>query len=106
MRLAGSSDDAIAGARASAFWPGLQALAPTLAYDAACLGDGAPPARFATLDHPVLVLTGGHAADFFVAAADAVAALLPRAERLVLAGQGHVAASGVLGPALARFFAG
>jgi pimeloyl-ACP methyl ester carboxylesterase len=40
MSVAGSSDEDIAGAKHSALWPGLEALAHTLAYDAACLGDG------------------------------------------------------------------
>ena len=39
MRLAGSSDDDIAAARTSPQWAGGEALAHTLAYDAACLGD-------------------------------------------------------------------
>ena len=37
MRLAGASDEDIAGARGS-HWPGLEKLAHTLAYDAACYG--------------------------------------------------------------------
>ncbi|GAA1507437.1 hypothetical protein GCM10009741_00040 [Kribbella lupini] len=43
MRLAGSSEEDIAGAEASPFWPGLVRLAPTLPY-AACIGEGPPPA--------------------------------------------------------------
>jgi hypothetical protein len=43
MRLGGASDDELAGARAAPFWDGLLALAPTLAYDAAVLGDDGPP---------------------------------------------------------------
>jgi hypothetical protein len=43
MRTAGSSDEAIAGARSSPMWPGMEALAHTLAYDAACMGNGHPP---------------------------------------------------------------
>ncbi len=35
MRLAGSSEQEIAQARTSTYWPGLKALAHTLAYDAA-----------------------------------------------------------------------
>jgi hypothetical protein len=42
MRLAGSSEEDIAGARSAPFRPGLETLAHTLAYDAACLGDGRP----------------------------------------------------------------
>ncbi|WP_206071383.1 alpha/beta fold hydrolase [Antrihabitans stalactiti] len=44
MRLGGASDDDLAGARTAPFWDGLLTLAPTLAYDAAVLGDdGSPP---------------------------------------------------------------
>src|SRR3954454_19164437 len=46
----------IAAARDAPFWPELEALAPTLAYDAACLGDGAPPVRrLAAIGCPTLV---------------------------------------------------
>ncbi len=106
MRLAGSSEEGIAGARASAFWPGLLELAPTLAYDAACLGDGRPPtARLATITQPTLVITGGRG-DFFDRAADAIAASLPNAERRTFARQGHVADPGPAAAALTAFFRG
>ena len=117
MRLAGSSEEDIAGARSSPFWPGMEALAHTLAYDAACMGDGRPPtARLARITQPTLVLTGGVSPDaqvgmgglphdFFDQAADAIAASIPRAERLTLAGQGHVADPKVVAPVLERFFA-
>ena len=104
MRLAGSPDEAIAGARRAPVWPQLEALAPTLAYDAACLGDGVPPERFAAIGQPVLVLTGADPGGFFGPAADALVATLPNAERKVLAGEGHVAAPEVLAEALAEFF--
>ena len=58
--VAGSSEESIAAARSSPHWPA--DLAHTLAYDAACLGDGLPPARFAKIGQPVLVATGGGAA--------------------------------------------
>jgi Alpha/beta hydrolase family len=118
MRLAGSSEEEIAGARSSPFWPSLEAIAHTLAYDAACVGDGRPPTdRLATITRPTLVLTGGVSpdaqvgmgglpADLFDRAADAIAASVPRAERLTLAGQGHVADPKVVVPVLERFFAG
>ncbi|RZQ59643.1 alpha/beta fold hydrolase [Amycolatopsis suaedae] len=113
MRLAGSSDDDIAGARASSFWPGLEGLAHTLAYDAACLGDGRPPvARLATITQPVLVATGGVAdphmgglqPGFFDNAADAIAAAVPKAERRIVEGQTHIADPKILGGLLAGFF--
>jgi pimeloyl-ACP methyl ester carboxylesterase len=113
MRTAGSSEEDIAGAKRSPYWPGLEALAHTLAYDAFCVGDGPPPSdRLATITQPVLVATGTvqnpHAAaqppDFFDRPADAIAAAVPRAQRLLLEGQGHVADPTALALVLERFF--
>jgi hypothetical protein len=63
MRVAGSSDEELAAVRNSPYWPAvlaaMEALAHTLAYDAACLGDGHPPlGRLANITHPTLVATG------------------------------------------------
>jgi pimeloyl-ACP methyl ester carboxylesterase len=114
MRTVGSSEKDIAGARSSPFWPGLEALAHTLAYDAACVGDGHPPtARLATITRPTLVATGGRSPDahggglppdFFDQAADAIAASIPQAERLTIEGQGHAADPKAVAPVLERFF--
>jgi pimeloyl-ACP methyl ester carboxylesterase len=104
MGVAGSSEEDIAGAKGSSFWPGLEALAHTLAYDAACLGDGRPPtARLREIAQPTLVATGG-GDPFFELAADAIAADIPNAERLTIEGQGHVADPAAVGRALERFF--
>jgi hypothetical protein len=118
MRFAGSSEEEIAEARSSPWWPGLEAIAHTLAYDAACMDDYRPPtARLASIEQPVLVATGGVRPDarvgmgglppdFFEQAADAIAASVPRAERANLEGQGHVADPKAVGPVLERFFNG
>jgi pimeloyl-ACP methyl ester carboxylesterase len=114
MRLVGASDADIAGARQSPFWAASAAIAPTLAYDAACLRDGAPPATFAAITRPVLVLTGepggdatvgGLPSDFFAAAAARLAELLPHARGEQLPGQQHVADPKVVAQRLAHFFA-
>jgi pimeloyl-ACP methyl ester carboxylesterase len=113
MRLAGSSEQDVTGARESPFWPGLTALAPTLAHDAACLGDGLPPVdRLARVTQPTLVATGGAPDEhmgslrpgFFDDAADAVASALPNARRLVVEGQSHVADPAVFAATLEQFF--
>ncbi|WP_117213121.1 alpha/beta fold hydrolase [Allorhizocola rhizosphaerae] len=114
MRLAGASDEDIAEARNAPFWPSLRAIAHTLAYEAACLGDGPPPAhRFSRIAQPVLVATGepgvdphtpGLPADFYARAADELMTILPRAQRLTLKGQAHVGDPEVLGDALHAFF--
>jgi pimeloyl-ACP methyl ester carboxylesterase len=113
MRLAGATEEMIAGAKNSPMWPGLEALAPTLAYDAACMGDNQPPtARLAKITRPTLVATGGASpesfvgggGDFFAQAADAIAASIPQAKRQTLAGQTHMVDPKALVPVLERFF--
>jgi pimeloyl-ACP methyl ester carboxylesterase len=113
MRVAGATEEMLAGARNSPVWPGLQAIAHTLASDAACMGDGQPPtARLATITRPTLVATGGASpdsfvgggGDFFAQAADAIAASVPHAERLTIEGQTHMVDPKALAPVLERFF--
>ena len=113
MRVAGASEEMIAGARSSPMWPGLEAIAHTLAYDAACLGNGQPPtARLTRITRPTLVATGGASpdsfvgggGDFFEQAADAIAASIPQAERRTIAGQTHQVDPKALAPVLERFF--
>jgi alpha/beta hydrolase family protein len=114
MRLAGSSEADIAGAASSPMWPGLLAIAHTLAYDAECLGDGAPPvADLATITQPTLVATGavpdphmgGLRPGYFDTAADAIAAAVPNATREIVAGQSHVADPETMSVLLKDFFA-
>jgi pimeloyl-ACP methyl ester carboxylesterase len=102
MRLAGSSEDDIVGAKGSPYWLGLEALAPTLAYDAALYGQP-PTARLATITRPTLVATGG-GAELFEHAADAIAASIPGAERRILEGQAHAADPKALASVLRWFF--
>ena len=103
MRLAGSSEEDIRGARTSPYWSGLEALAHTLAYDAALYGRP-PTDRLATIARPTLVATGGGGGDLFESAADAMAASIPRAERRTVEGQGHVVDPKAFAPGLVRFF--
>ncbi|MGH3387892.1 MAG: alpha/beta fold hydrolase [Actinomadura sp.] len=103
-RLTGFSDDDIAQVRGSPQWLAAQALEHTLAYDAACLGDGSPPiARLAEMANPTLVATSG-GQPFLEAAGDAIAAAVPQTERVVLEGQGHVVDARAMAAALTRFF--
>ncbi|WP_433436093.1 alpha/beta fold hydrolase [Nonomuraea sp. CA-141351] len=112
MVTAGATEEMVEQARNSPMWPGLEAVAPTLAYDAACLGDGRPPAdRLAGIACPTLVATGGASAesfaggggDFFDRAADAIAAFVPGAVREIIEGQTHMVDPKALAPVLTRF---
>jgi pimeloyl-ACP methyl ester carboxylesterase len=113
MRLADTPEEVIASARDAPMWAGLEAAAHTLAYDAAVLGDGQPPAaRLATIAQPTLVATGEGAREPAAVrwvraldpAADAIAASIPRAERRVIEGQGHVADPKAVAAVLEAFF--
>jgi pimeloyl-ACP methyl ester carboxylesterase len=113
MRTAGASEEMIEGAKNSPMWPGLEAIAHTLAYDAGCMGNGQPPtARLARITRPTLVATGGGSPDSFVGgggdlfgkAADAIAASIPQAERQTIEGQTHMVDPKALAPVLERFF--
>jgi Alpha/beta hydrolase family len=113
LQVTETPDEHIAGMRGSPYWPAMEALAHTLPYDAACLGDGRPPTAVLTrIAQPVLVATGGphppDAATWVRAldpAADAMAKSIPNAERQILEGQSHVPDPTALALILERFFA-
>jgi pimeloyl-ACP methyl ester carboxylesterase len=112
--LAGSSEEDIAAARSSPMWAPSEALAHTLAYDAACMSDYRLPAdRFPRISQPTLIITGGPRADpytpafppdFFDQAAAALVSTIPNARRQTLEGQGHVADPKAVAPVLMDFF--
>ncbi|MFJ8845593.1 alpha/beta fold hydrolase [Streptomyces cyaneofuscatus] len=96
----------VARMRRAPLWPGLEALAHTLAYDDALLGDGAVPAeRFAAVTARTLVVCGGFSSARARAATRTLAEALPRARHRTLTGQMREVAPQVLAPVLADFFA-
>ena len=102
MTTVGVPAGAIAGMRRSPSWAQGEALAPTLAHDAAVLGDGAIPGPlYAGIRVPTLVLAGD--ADFFRAAGRAAADAIPGAVYEELAGQAHDVAPAVLAEAVRAF---
>lgn len=114
MRLGGASDDDLVGARAAPFWDALLALAPTLAYDAAVLGDDGPPSgRLATIRQETMVLTRSTSdpympalpVEFFAVAGDAVATALPHVTRLTIDAPGHAVDAAAVAPPVRAFFA-
>ncbi|MFD3972157.1 alpha/beta fold hydrolase [Streptomyces cyaneofuscatus] len=96
----------VARMRRAPLWPGLEALAHTLAYDDALLGDGAVPVeRFAAVTARTLVVCGGFSSAGTRAATRTLAEALPRARHRTLTGQMREVAPQVLAPVLADFFA-
>lgn len=100
MAHVGLPEQAIAGMRAQPGWAGLEAIAPTLAYDDRVLGDG-PPRDVAV---PTLVLSGGASPHVLRSAAAATAEAIPGAEHRTLDGQTHDASPDALAPVLVDFF--
>lgn len=107
VRLVGASDEGVAQTRQSPVWPAFEAVAPTLSYDAADLGDSSLPTdRAASVTIPTLVLDGGASFPFMHATAVALASALPNGQQRTLKGQTHDVAAAALAPVLTEFFAG
>ncbi|WP_406333004.1 alpha/beta fold hydrolase [Streptomyces sp. NBC_00203] len=107
MALAGTPPEMIAGARRSPAWPGMEAIAPTLAYDNAAMGDGLVPRdRLASLTVPVLAVAGGASPEWMREAARTVADTAPDGTYRTLDGQTHMVDPQVLAPLLTEFFSG
>jgi pimeloyl-ACP methyl ester carboxylesterase len=87
-------------------WDGLVAVAPTLAYDNAILGDGEPPAVLAKVAVPALILSSTGSSPWLQAGAAAAAAALPDARHVQRDGGFHDLPVEVLAALLTEFFKG
>ena len=93
--------------RHAPFRPSLEAIAHTLAYDAAVVGDRSLPIELiGSIRTPTLVISGDQSPPFLQAAARAVTDALPHGQLHVLAGQGHDINPEVTAPVIADFFTG
>jgi pimeloyl-ACP methyl ester carboxylesterase len=98
----------IPGMRQSPFWPALEAVAHTIAYDGRIMGStmsGAPLAadRWTAVNVPILVMHGNGTEPWLIAAATALAGLVPTASLQAVEGAQHSVAAEVLAPALREF---
>jgi pimeloyl-ACP methyl ester carboxylesterase len=107
MRSIGLPEEMIAGMRRAPMWPDMEALAPTLVYDATVMGDSLVPSGLvASVTAPTLVLDGSDTGAWAASAARALTAALPNPQRRTLDGQAHNVAWDVLAPVLKEFFTG
>ena len=106
MMLTGMPEDQLAGMREYPFWALLESIAPTIAYDAAVIGEAAavPTERAARLTIPTLVMNGGASYPFMLESGQALAQAIPGAQYRVLAGQAHEVEPEAIAPALVEFF--
>ena len=108
LMLLGMPADQLDGMRRHPLWPMFEEMAPTLAYDAAAMGEDAsvPAERATALRVPTLVVDGGATEwPFMRVTADALAAAIPNARRRTLEGQTQEVTAKVLAPVLIEFFA-
>jgi pimeloyl-ACP methyl ester carboxylesterase len=103
----GVSDKQVEAMKRMPMWRGLEALAPTLAYDSDVLGEGyaLPTALLKKITIPTLVMHGGAGAPSMREAAQAIGGAIPKAELRTLDGQTHGVSPKAMAPALADFFA-
>ncbi|MEW2561760.1 alpha/beta fold hydrolase [Streptomyces griseorubiginosus] len=105
LRLTGMGEEMIQGARNSPMWPGMESVAPTLAYDNAVMAGGLVPRdRLASVTVPVLAVAGGASPEWMREGTRAVAEAAPDGSYRVLEGQTHMVDPSALAPVLAEFF--
>jgi pimeloyl-ACP methyl ester carboxylesterase len=108
MAYVGMPAAQIEGMRHAPFWGGMEAIAPTLAYDhTAIMGkDGSIPTERAACVHvPTLVMNGGNGAPFMLETARTLSKVIPVAKLSTLDGQTHDVHPEALAPVLVEFFA-
>ncbi len=106
MRFVGTPAEQIARLRRAPSWPGMEAIAPTLAYDhAAIMGEpwSVPAELAARVSVPALVMAGDAGLPFMPDAARVLSQALPQGQLRILEGQTHKVNPGVLAPVLAEF---
>jgi pimeloyl-ACP methyl ester carboxylesterase len=109
MKFVGVPDEMLAGMRQSPYWQGMEAVAPSLRYDAAALGESrlVPRDRIKNITAQTLVLDGSESLTlmpFMNIAAKEITASLPNAEHKTIEGQSHDVDMKVLAPILKDFY--
>jgi pimeloyl-ACP methyl ester carboxylesterase len=107
MRFVGTPAEQVDGMRLAPFWPGMEAVAPTLAYDhAGILGEpwSVPIELAKRLSIPVLVMAGDASLPFMPEAARVLSQAIPQGQLRMLKDQKHEVNPDVLAPLLVEFF--
>lgn len=89
-------------------WKGMKALAHTLPYDAAilgnnCFGEPLDTSQWASVEVPVLVVNGGKSPGWMKTSVRALANAVPGAEHAEVPGQNHLIKSTAIAPVIAGF---
>lgn len=109
LTLLGTTADELEGMSHAPVWPLFEAVAPTLAYDAAILGDEAdvPVEKARRVNVPTLLMHGGADSPYMQAMHETVmtlAKVMPYAQTRILEDQTHYVEADALAPVLVEFF--
>ena len=107
MMTTGMPAEQVPEIRQHPMWPMWEAVAPTLVYDAAVMGEdfSVPTERAARLAVPTLIMDGSVSYPFMHIATIALANAIPSAQHRTLEGQTHEVAAEAIAPVLVEFFA-
>jgi pimeloyl-ACP methyl ester carboxylesterase len=110
MTTVGMPQEMVSQMRNEPSWAGLEAIAPTLAYDSEVMGDSSrggtiPVDLIGRVRPPTLVLCGGASPAWMIDIARQIADAMPNGRYSILEGQEHVVPPEVLVPVLKEFFA-
>lgn len=107
MRFTGTPGEQVDRMRQAPFWPAMEAIAPTMAYDhAEIMGEpwAVPTDVAARVQVPALVMSGDAGLPFMPDTARALSEALPKGQLRILHGQTHEVSASVLAPVLEEFF--
>jgi pimeloyl-ACP methyl ester carboxylesterase len=109
MTMVGTPQEMVDQMREGSWWAGIEALAPTLAYDSEVMGDMSRGGTIPTdvvgdVSVPALVLCGGASPEWMIEVGRQLAGALPAGRHGVLEGQEHAVPPEVLVPVLEGFF--
>ena len=106
LTLVGMPVDQVEEMRRQPWWTPFESVAPTLAYDAAALGDDrtAPVEKAARVTVPTLLMNGTASEAFMYDTAKALANAMPNAQHRALEGQTHAVSPEAIAPVLIEFF--
>ncbi|MGZ3682148.1 MAG: alpha/beta fold hydrolase [Ktedonobacterales bacterium] len=105
-KAVGIPAEVVAQMRHAPMWSGMEAIAPTLAYDTAITEDTTLlTERAPSVTIPTLVLYGGASPAWASNSAQAAVSALPNAQSRALEGQTHNVSAEALAPVLQAFFA-
>ncbi len=106
MSYVGQPAEQIDALRESPYWPALETLAPTLAYDHAGIMSSTlavPTDRLAGITVPVLAVCGGESPAYMCATARTIAETVERGTWHTIPGQRHAVAASAIAPVLIEF---